>query len=102
MARHKAQNWPWMLKHVTIYTAIVAVVLVIYALIHRLPAWAVVAAILSIFGTHLALDRRHFTLWWMRQMGMAPDHPWLSVAVDQVFHVLTLAVVAQLLLLVQP
>lgn len=102
MARHKTSSWPWMMRHLALYTAIVALVLIAYALVHRLPGWVMAAAILFIFGTHLALDRRQLTVWWMRHIGIAPDHPWLPIVVDQVLHVLTLAIVAQMLSLVQP
>jgi transcriptional regulator GlxA family with amidase domain len=55
---------------------------------------------LFLLATHIILDRRRFTTSWMRLIGMSPDHPWLPVVVDQVFHILTLAVVAQTLALI--
>lgn len=101
MARYKTQHWQWMLRHVGLYTVLIAVVLIAYGLYHDVPVWAVASALLFVFVTHLALDRRRLTAWWMRRVGMQPDHPWLPIVVDQVCHLLTLAVVAQGLSLVQ-
>lgn len=97
MARYKAQSWPWMLRHVGIYLAVMAVLVGAYVLNHPVPFWVVWAVLLFIGGTHIILDRRAFTLWWMRRIGVSPDLTWLSIVVDQVFHLLVLAVVAQVL-----
>jgi hypothetical protein len=99
MAKYKSQSWYWMFVHIAAYMVTVTAVLVGYSLNHRLPAWLAVGALLFIVGTHIILDRRGFTLWWMRLVGVSPEHPWLSIIVDQVFHLLTLAVVAQVLAL---
>jgi hypothetical protein len=97
MARYKAQSWPWMLRHVGIYLAVMAVLVGAYVLNHPVPFWVVGAVLLFIGGTHIILDRRAFTLWWMRRIGVSSDLTWLSIVVDQVFHLLVLAVVAQVL-----
>ena len=102
MAGNKTRNRQWLLRHVGLYILIVSPVLVLYALLHHVPAWTVASAVLFLFGTHLALDRREPVAWWMQRVGMAPDHPWLPIVIDQVFHLLTLAIVAQALFLVQP
>jgi hypothetical protein len=47
--------------------------------------------------THIILDRRGFTLGWMRLIGITSDLDWLTIVADQVFHLLVLVVVAQLL-----
>lgn len=99
MARYKAQRWSWMLAHISVYMVLVTTVVVCYALIHHLPAWLVVVALLFLAGSHILLDRRVFTVRWMRLVGMSPEHPWLPIVVDQVFHILTLAIVAQILVL---
>lgn len=101
MARNKTQNWQWMLRHVVLYSVIVSAVLVGYGVLQSVPAWIVASAILFLFVSHLALDRRHFTAWWMRHVGMKPEHPWLPIVVDQVCHLVTLAVVAQTLSMVR-
>jgi hypothetical protein len=99
MARNKGQSWPWMLRHVGLYMVVITAVLIAYALIRPLPLWLIIIALLFICVTHVILDRRGFTAWWMRRVGVTPDHPWLSIIVDQVFHLLTLAIVAQVLTL---
>jgi hypothetical protein len=97
MARYKAQSWPWMLRHVGTYLAVMAVLVGIYVLNHPVPLWVVGAVLLFIGGTHIILDRRTFTLLWMRRIGISADLTWLSIVVDQAFHLLVLAVVAQAL-----
>jgi hypothetical protein len=99
MARYKVQSWPWMLRHVGTYLALMAVLVGIYVLNHPVPLWVVGAVLLFIGGTHIILDRRTFTLWWMRRIGISADLTWLSIVVDQVFHLLVLAVVAQVLVM---
>ncbi|MGD8398800.1 MAG: DUF3307 domain-containing protein, partial [Anaerolineae bacterium] len=61
--------------------------------------WSLALAVIFVFGTHLILDRRRFTAWWMNTVGIDYDHPWLPLVVDQVFHLVTLAIVAQALAL---
>ncbi len=95
MAERKTRQWSWMLAHVGIYTVLVTPVVVIYAWTHHSPAWLVLSVLLFLTGSHILLDRRSFTVWWMRLVGISPNPPWLPVAVDQVFHILTLAIVAQ-------
>ncbi len=97
MAEGKVQSWPWMAKHVGLYMVVMTVVLGAYALTHPVPFWLVVVGLLFIAGTHVVLDRRHFTQGWMRLVDVSTDHPWMPTVVDQVFHVLVLAVVAQVL-----
>lgn len=101
MARNKGTRWRWMATHVGLYMAAITPVLVGYALTHPLPLGWVVGSWLFVLGTHIVLDLRDFTARWMRFVGMATDHAWLPIVVDQVFHVLTLAVVAQVLVTVQ-
>ena len=100
MAKNKRQRWPSLLSHVNLYMVVITPVVVIYALTHSLPSWLVLAVLLFLFGTHVILDRRDFTVRWMRFVGMSPDSLWLSIVVDQVFHLLTLVIVAQVLVLV--
>lgn len=102
MAGNKATHGSWMLRHLAVYMLGMTVVLAAYAWAHPVPGWAVGAIWLFLAGTHAVLDRRAFTRWWMDRVVKAPDHPWLPVVVDQVFHLLTLAVVAQVLLLARP
>lgn len=100
MAKYKGQSWQWMTKHVGLYMAIMTALLVVYAVVHLIPAAWVAASLLFILVTHVILDRRGFTAWWMRLIGISNDKLWISIIVDQVFHLLTLAIVAQVLVLV--
>ena len=100
MASNKEQQWSWMFRHVGCYLIPVTLVIGVFALTQHIPAWWALLALLFITGTHIVLDRRTFTVAWMRLVGASPDHPWLPIVVDQVFHVLTLAIVAQVLVVV--
>jgi hypothetical protein len=95
MATHKETSWSWMLKHVGIYMVVISLVLVAYGVAHHLPLSLVLIALLVICVTHIVLDRRDFTAWWIRRLGLSAGHTWLPIMVDQVFHLLTLAAVAQ-------
>jgi hypothetical protein len=97
VAKNKTGRWPWLLGHVALYMVVITAIVVVYALSHPLPPWLAVAALLFVLATHVMLDQRGFTRWWMRLMGMAPDRLWLAIVVDQVFHLVTLAIVAQAL-----
>lgn len=99
MAKHKPQDWRWMLGHLSLYMVTITIIIVAYGLSHTLPVWLPIAAWLFVFGTHIILDRRSFTAWWMRLVKTSPSHPWLPIVVDQIFHVITLAIVAQALVL---
>lgn len=95
MAKYKTQNWSWMLKHVGAYVAAMAIVLGAYSLSHPTPLWTLVLALLFLGATHLVLDRRGLTLAWMRMVGITRDLGWLTIVIDQVFHLLVLVLVAQ-------
>lgn len=97
MAKHKAQSWTWMLRHVGLYLVVMVVVLGAYALSRPVPLWAVGLSLLFIGATHIVLDRRDFTLGWMRLIGITSDLDWLIIVADQVFHLLVLVVVVQIM-----
>lgn len=97
MADLKCQQWSWMLAHVGVYASVTGAVVIAFAVAHHTPAWLALAAVLFIGVTHSLLDRRTFTLGWMRWNGTSPGHPWLPIVVDQAFHLVSLAVVAQVL-----
>jgi uncharacterized membrane protein len=99
MANHKLEDWSWMLRHIGCYMVLITAVLLAYSVAYRLPLWQIVLALIFIAATHVLLDRRGFVLRWMHLVGMSTDHPYLSTIVDQVFHILTLAFVAQFLTL---
>jgi Protein of unknown function (DUF3307) len=99
VANNKAQSWPWMLRHIAIYMALIAAPVVAFALSHASSFWVAGAVLLLIAATHIILDRRGFTLRWMRLIGISPNLPWLPIVIDQVFHVLILAIAAEVLVL---
>jgi hypothetical protein len=99
MAKNKSQQWRWLLRHIALYMVTMTIIIVAYALSHPTPLWLAIVAWLFIAGTHLILDRRGFTARWMRLVGTSPDQSWLVIVVDQIFHLLTLAAVAQVLAL---
>jgi hypothetical protein len=99
MASFKVQSWPWMLRHVGLYMVVMTILVGAYALSHSVPLWLVVVSLLWIALTHIGLDRRNFTQGWMRLVGISTDHPWLPIVADQVFHLLVLVVVAQILVM---
>ena len=96
MAKYKAQSWTWMLKHVGLYLAVMALVLGAYALSTPVALWGLGLALLFIAVTHIILDRREFTLAWMRLIGITSDLGLLIIVADQVFHVLVLVFVVQI------
>lgn len=99
MASFKAQNWYWMLRHTVVYVSVMAVIVGVYTLDHAVSLWVPGIALLAIGGTHVILDRRDFTQWWMRMIGISPDRQWLSIVADQAFHLVILAAVAQFMVL---
>ena len=98
MARYKAQSWTWMLRHVGLYLAVMVTVLGVYSLSNPVPLWVLGLSLLFIGATHIVLDRRGFTLAWMRLIGITSDLDWLIIVADQVFHLLVLVVVAQIVI----
>ena len=72
MARYKAQSWTWMLRHVGLYLAVMVIVLGVYSLSNPVPLWVLGLSLLLIGATHIVLDRRGFTLAWMRPWVLRP------------------------------
>jgi len=95
MAKYKAQSWTWMLRHVGLYLAVMVIVLGVYSASHAVPLWALAVALLFIGVTHIVLDRRDVTMGWMRLIGITSDLGWLTIVIDQVFHLLVLVIVVQ-------
>lgn len=92
-ANQKAQlkffNWPLVI-HVIKYT-LCLVVPTIYFQVS--PMW-----LIWIFGTHYLLDRRAFVIWWRKSImrnsrESIKDTFWLTIVVDQIFHILVIAVI---------
>jgi len=89
MAMNKMAKWFPLIVHSTIYTATLGVIA--FFGFGGLAWWQ----LLIIFSAHSLLDRRTFVTWWIRHV-MRTDLPWLSIMVDQVFHLTILAVIVQL------
>jgi hypothetical protein len=98
MARYKVSDWRWMLAHVAAYTAAVTLATLLYAWQQPLSALPALAGLLLVAATHLGLDRRDFTAWWMRSVGISQDQRWLAIVIDQVFHVLVLVMATAVML----
>ena len=97
MPKNKAQDWSWMLRHVGVYMTLVAAVVIAYSLAHPAPVWLIGMLLFFVVAAHIVLDRRRFVDWWTRLVGASPEHPWLGIVLDQVFHLVALAMVAAVL-----
>ena len=73
--------------------------MVVYSIQRRIALWLVLLVLVFIATTHIIMDRRDIIKWWMRIAGVTAEFAWLSIVADQVFHILSLAVVAQFLVL---
>ena len=97
MAARKRGQLLWTLRHVAVYLVGVSVVISAYAVRHTVSGILVVLLVLFLGGTHTLLDRTSLVKWVMGGLKSSPDHPWLPIVVDQVMHLFTLAIVAQIL-----
>lgn len=88
MAMYKATKWLPLLVHSLVYTVVVAVVAFVGF------GGLSVAAVAFVFVTHVALDRRTFVAWWVRTVmgSTGKESGWLSIVVDQIFHIIVLVV----------
>ncbi len=86
-------NWP-LLRHVIKYTACISAVIIYCGVSYWWVLW--------IFTTHYVLDRRAFVLWWRKKIMRSSEETiqntfWLTILVDQIFHVLAIAVITMTL-----
>jgi hypothetical protein len=102
MAGHKAREWRWMFSHVGVYMVPVTLATLVYAWQDSLSSLPALAGLVLMAATHVGLDRRDFTAWWMRTVGISQSQPWLAIVIDQVFHVLVLVIATQIMLLGSP
>ena len=102
MAGHKAREWRWMFTHVGVYMVPVTLATLLYAWQNSLSALPALVGLLLMAATHVVLDRRDFTAWWMRTVGISQNQPWLAIVIDQVFHILVLVIATQIMLLGSP
>lgn len=90
MAMNKASRWLPLLTHCLIYTLSLIVAMIVGGVpIHS-------GVVLLIFFSHVFLDKRFFVVWWTRTiMGVKnPEGNWLTIVVDQVFHLLVIGFIA--------
>ncbi len=86
----KNHNRTALLVHCMVYTFIVYIA--------AIPADGLnFPAVSAIFFSHLFLDQRKFVRFWVRKVNHAVGLQWMDIAVDQCFHLLVLALIAQYL-----
>lgn len=87
MAQYKSTKWIPLFSHVSVYTIVVA-------LFGFLSGGLSLVGIAIIFIGHIILDRKTFVSFWVNKIQMAkgPNHNWLSIVTDQIFHIIILAV----------
>lgn len=86
MAARKTTNYLALFVHVTVYTLCVVA--------FALPAGGIsFEAAALIFLTHSILDRRKFVQFWIRTVNRVEGVQWLTIASDQCWHILVLALV---------
>lgn len=92
IATYKETKWFTLLVHVMIYTATIAVL--DYLTFQYLSIWG----ILFIFVSHCFIDRQGIVNWWMKTITKtSPESfPWLKIMIDQIFHIIALAIALQL------
>lgn len=92
MAMFKATKWVPLFVHSVVYTVSVTVIAYLEV------GWLPVGAIALLFLSHLFLDRRIFVVWWVKHIMRAEgkDAKWLSIMVDQIFHLIILGAVAHI------
>ena len=76
-----------LISHCVKYTLAFIPVVVAY----RLPLWS----LLVIYGSHMVIDRRWPVIWWRRNVTRNSEDSikatfWLTVVIDQIFHLLVL------------
>jgi hypothetical protein len=92
IAANKSTNWKALSIHVFIYTVIVYYISFVF--FGGLSFYGI--AFIAI--THFILDRRTFVVWWVENVMKTPvkSLPWLVIMVDQIFHIIALAVALHL------
>ncbi|WP_227396347.1 DUF3307 domain-containing protein [Jeotgalibacillus aurantiacus] len=88
MASKKSTEWIPLLTHCFVYTITILIVSWMTFGVMSLVAY------LFIFVTHVILDRQKFVRWWVKRMMQTPAGPdkWLTIVVDQIFHLIILAI----------
>lgn len=92
MAMFKATKWLPLIVHCVVYT--ISVTTVVFFGYGLLP----IGAISLLFVSHIFLDRRVFVAWWVKHIMQTKgsESKWLSIMVDQIFHIIILGAVAHI------
>lgn len=92
MAGNKTKNWLATLTHSAVYTLTVAVLAAFF--INGFSPWGFVL----IFVSHAIIDRRFITTFWVTTIMTTPESErgWLTIVVDQIFHLLILFIALNL------
>lgn len=87
MAKYKATKWLPLLTHVSVYTAVIAV-------LGTFSGGLSLTALAIVFFGHILLDRKTFVMFWVQRVQTAkgPEKVWLSIVADQIFHIILLAI----------
>jgi len=84
----KKHNKAALLVHCLVYTFIVYIA--------AIPAGGLnFPAVSAVFLSHLFLDQREFVRFWVRKINRAAGLQWMEIVIDQCFHLLVLALIAQ-------
>lgn len=92
MAMNKANKWIPLITHSVVYTFVIAVVAWIG--FGGLSIWGIALVLAS----HIFLDKRTFVAWWVKNImtSKGKESAWLGIIVDQVFHLIVLALALQI------
>lgn len=90
MALHKKQSSFRCAVHCALWTLAVCVA----------AGWHAPLVIALLFATHFAQDRTNVVAWWMDTVGQksfrtGPCAPWSSIVVDNVWHIVAIALIAR-------
>lgn len=88
MAMNKAKKWLPLFTHSLVYSLTIAIV-AYFGFGGLSPI-----ALIFVFVSHLFLDRRTFVVWWAEKImgAVSKEGNWLKIVVDQVFHIIVLAI----------
>ncbi|WP_404407309.1 DUF3307 domain-containing protein [Jeotgalibacillus malaysiensis] len=88
MAGRKKNSWPALITHCSVYTVTVAMI-AFFAF-----GGLSFIAILFVFFTHVLIDKQFIVQWWVEHIMSPPpsEKKWLTIVVDQIFHLIVLAI----------
>lgn len=83
MANNKTKQLLPLLTHSLVYTFTLFIFSLRIAPLNYL-------ALLLIFTSHVLLDNRRLVSWWVSTINKSPNLTWLSIVIDQTFHILVI------------